>query len=66
MHFQAVHLHLEVATEPPMDVFVTKLIRPYCLAWRGSNKAVSLSVNRRRSDSLTQCSSTFVMPWCIL
>jgi len=41
-----------VATEPPMDLLVSKLIRPYRLAWSGSNKAVSLSFNWRRSDSL--------------
>jgi len=43
---------VEVAAEPPMDLLVSKLIQPYRLAWRGSNKAVILSFNRRRSSSL--------------
>jgi len=31
--------------EPPMDLLISKLIPPYRLAWRGSNKAVSSSLN---------------------
>jgi len=38
-------LFLEVATEPLVDLPVSKLIRPSRLAWRGSNKVVSLSFN---------------------
>jgi len=41
----------EVATEPPMDLPVSKLIQPYRLAWRSSNKMVSSSFNRHRSGS---------------
>jgi len=37
--------YLEVATEPAMDLPISKLIRPYRLAWYSSNKAVSLSLN---------------------
>ena len=37
---------LEVAMGPPMDLFISKHIAPYCLAWHGSNKAVSFhSIN---------------------
>jgi len=43
---------MDVAMEPPMDLLVSKLIRPSCLAWRGLNKAVSLSFNCHRSGSL--------------
>jgi len=42
----------EVATKPPMDLPISKLIPPYCLAWRGSNKAVTLSFKRHRSSSI--------------
>ena len=45
--------YLEMATEPPMDPPTSKLIRPYRLAWRGSNKAVTLSLNQHWSGSLT-------------
>ena len=45
--------YLEVATEPLMDLPISRLIRPYCLAWRGSNKAVTLSLNWHWSGSLT-------------
>jgi len=44
--------YLEVATEPPMDLRISKLIRPHRLAWRGSNKAVALSLNQHWSSSL--------------
>jgi len=44
---------LEVATEPPMDLPISKLIRPYRLAWRSSNKAVSLSLSWHWSGSPT-------------
>jgi len=41
-----------VATEPPVDLPVSKLIQPSHLTWCSSNKAVSLSFNRHRSGSL--------------
>ena len=44
---------LKVATEPPMDLPISKLIRPYRLAWHSSNKAVTLSLNWRWSGSQT-------------
>jgi len=43
---------LEVVTDPPMDLPVSKLIQSYRLAWRSSNKKASLSFNRRWSGSL--------------
>jgi len=43
---------MEVTTEPPMDLLVSKHIRPSHLAWRGSNEVVSLSFNRCPSSSL--------------
>jgi len=39
--------------KPPMDLLILKLIPPYHPAWRGSNKAVSLSVKWRRPHSVT-------------
>jgi len=36
-----------------MDLLISKLIPPYCLAWRVSNKAVSLSLKRHHSGSVT-------------
>jgi len=45
--------YLEVATGPPMDFPISKLIRSYRLAWRGSSKAVTLSFNWHWSGSLT-------------
>jgi len=45
--------YLEVATEPPMDLPIWKLIWPYRLAWRSSNKAVTLSLNWCWSGNLT-------------
>jgi len=41
----------EVATEPPMDLTISKLIRPYRLAWRGWNKVVGSSFDRCQSGS---------------
>ena len=41
----------EVATEPPMDLLISKLIRPYHLAWRRLNKAVCLSLHWCRSTT---------------
>jgi len=35
---QADQYEKEVATESPMDLLVSKLIRPSCFIWRGSNK----------------------------
>ena len=43
----------EVATEPPMDLLISKLIAPYHLAWRGSKKGVSLSLNYCHPSSIT-------------
>jgi len=37
--------YLEVVTEPPMDLPISKLNWPYRLAWHGSNKAATLSLN---------------------
>ena len=45
--------YLEVATEPSMDLLISKLIRPYRLTWRSSNKAVTFSLNWHWSGSLT-------------
>ena len=45
--------YLEVAAEQPMDLPLSKLIRPYHLAWRGSNKVVTLLLNWHWSGSLT-------------
>ena len=45
--------YLEVAMEPSMDLPISKFIRPYHLAWRSSNKAVTLSLNWHWSGSLT-------------
>jgi len=42
-----------VAPEPGMHLPVSKLIQPYRLAQCSSNKAVSLSLNRHGSGSLT-------------
>jgi len=42
-----------VATESPMDLPISKLIWPYRLAWHCSNKAVTLSFDRRRSGNIT-------------
>jgi len=47
---------LEVATEPPMDLFISKLILPYRLTCCGSNIAVSLSLRRRQLISVTDTS----------
>jgi len=44
---------LEVATESPMDLLISKLIAPYHLPWRGSNIAVSLSLTCRHPGSIT-------------
>jgi len=56
LNFHIMHdpmpINKEVAKEPPMDLLVWKLIRPFRLAWHGSNKAVSLSFNQCRSVSL--------------
>jgi len=38
--------------ETPMDLPVSKLIRPSCLAWCSSNNAVSLSSNQGQPGSL--------------
>jgi len=46
--------YLEVAMEPPMDLPISKLIRPYCLDWHSPNKAVTLSLNWHWSGSLTE------------
>jgi len=43
----------EVATEPPMDLLISKLVSPYRLAWHSLNKAVSLSLQRCWPGSVT-------------
>jgi len=43
----------EVAIEPPMDLFIIKLITLCRLTWRVSNKVVILSFKRRRSGGVT-------------
>jgi len=42
---------MELAMELPVDLLISKLIWSHHLAWRGSNKAVSLSLKCRHPDS---------------
>jgi len=51
------HTQYQATTELPMDLFISKLIPPYCLVWHSSNKAVSLSLKRHRPGSITDITS---------
>jgi len=42
----------KLATEPPMDFLISKLIPRCCLSWHGSNKAGSLPFKWRCPDSV--------------